>query len=192
MKPILNPDDLTIPPNDRILVEIKSQIYNENTVRGVLQPCDLFHEENDINFSAAILTLTYGTASVHINNFTDQPCKLKRGLHIANFSVLTLQQMKHVKPIDPVSTWHLLNENEDDAIYYVSSLLKVDRNNNQYELYWFPTPENPGDEDSHTPIQRQTLQESRNLKEAEQLDPQNDEELRRKLLSSFDRKDSIL
>ena len=62
--------------------------------------------------------------------------------------------MKHVKPIDPVSTWHLLNENEEDAIYYVSSLLKANRNNDQYEQYWFPTPENPGDEDSHTPIQR--------------------------------------
>ena len=77
--------------------------------------------------------------------------------------------MKHVKPIDPVSTWHLLNENEEDAIYYVSSLLKANRNNDQYEQYWFPTPQNPGDEDSHTPIQRRILQELRNLQEAEQL-----------------------
>ena len=58
--------------------------------------------------------------------------------------------MKHVKPTDPVSTWHLLNEIDVDAIYYVSSLLKANRHNNQNEQYWFPTPENPGDEDSHT------------------------------------------
>ena len=151
MEPILNPDDVTIPPNDRTLVEIKSQIYNENSVTGVLQPSDLLHEESDITFCAAMVTLTNGNVSVHINNFSDQPYKLKKGLDIANFSVLTLEQMKHVKPIDPVSTWHLLNENEEDAIYYVSSLLKANRNNDQYEQYWFPTPENPGDEDSTLP-----------------------------------------
>ena len=192
LEPILNPDDVTIPPNDRTLVEIKSQIYNGNTVRRVLQPSDLLHEEGDITFCAAIVTLTNGTVNVHIINFSDQPYKVERGLHIANFSVLTPEQMKHVKPIDPVSTWHLLNKNEEDVIYYVSSLLKANRNNDQYEQYWFPTPENPGDEDSHTPIQRRILQELRNLQEAEQLNPQNDEESRRKILSNFDWKDSKL
>ena len=49
-------------------------------------------------------------------HFTDQPYKLKKGLHIANFSVMTPEQMNHVRPVDPVSTWHLLNENED-AVY---------------------------------------------------------------------------
>ena len=133
LEPILNQDDIKIPPNDRTLIEIKSQIYNENTVTGVLQPSDLLHEEGDITFCAAIVTLTNGNVNVHINNFFDQPYKLKKGLHIANFSVLTPEQMKHVKPIDLVSTWHLLNENEEDAIYYVSSLLKASRNNDQYK-----------------------------------------------------------
>ena len=192
LEPIFNPDDVTIPPNDRTLVEIKSQIYNENTVTEVLQPSDLLHEEGDITFCAAIITLTNGTVNVHINNFSDQPYKLKRGPLIANFSVLTPEQMKHVKPIDPVSTWHLLHENEEDAIYYVSSVLKANRNNDQYEQYRFPTPKNPGDEDSHTPIQRRILQELRNLQEAEQLNPQNDEKSRRKFLSNFEWKDSML
>ena len=192
LEPILNPDDITIPPNDRTLVEIKSQIYNENTVTGVLQPSDLLDEKGDITFCAAIVTLTSRNVNVHINNFTDQTYKLKRGLHIANFSVLTPEQMKHVKPIDPVSTWHLLNENKEDAIYFVSSLLKANRNNYQYEQYWFPTQENPGDEDSHTPIQRRILQELRNLQEAEQLNPQNDDESRRKFFSNFDWKVSML
>ena len=61
--------------------------------------------------------------------------------------------MKHVKPIDPVSTWHLLNESEENATYYVSSLLKANKNNDQYEQNWFPTPDKPGDEEYHTPIQ---------------------------------------
>ena len=113
-------------------------------------------------------------------------------MHIANFSALTPEQMKHVRPIDPVSTWHLLNENEEDAIHYISSLLKANRNNDQYEQYWFPTPENPGDEASHTPIQIRRLKELRNLQEAESLNPQEDQESRQKFLSNFDWKDSML
>ena len=123
---------------------------------------------------------------IHVNNFTDQPYKLKKGMHIANFSVMTPEQMKHVRPIDPVSTWHLLNENEEDAIYYISSLLKADRNNDQYEQFWFPTPENPGDETTHTPIQQRILKELRNLQNLEQLNPHDDAESRRKFLSNFD------
>ena len=100
--------------------------------------------------------------------------------------------MKHVRPIDPVSTCYLLNENEEDAVHYISSLLKANRNNDQYEQYWFPSPEKPGDEASHTLIQKGLLRELRNLQEAESLNPQEDEESRQKFLNHFDWKDSML
>ena len=135
LEPILNPEDVTLPPNDHVVIPIQSQIYAENAVTGILQPSDLLHEEGDITFCAAIVTLHGGAMRVHVNNFTDQPYKLKKGMHIANFSAMTPKQMKHVRPIDPVSTWHLLNENEEDAFYYISSLLKANRNNDQYKQY---------------------------------------------------------
>ena len=171
MEPILNPEDVTIPPNDRAVISMNSQIHAQNAVTGILQPSDLLHEEGDVTFCAAIVTLHEGTMRMHVNNFTDQPYKLKKGLHNANFSVMTPEQMKYVRPIDPVSTWHLLNENEEDAIYNISSLLKANRNNDQYKQYWFPTPENPGDEASHTPIQQRILRELRNLEEIENSTP---------------------
>ena len=129
---------------------------------------------------------------IRVNNFTDQPYKLKKGLHIANFSVMTPEQMKHVRPTDPLSTWHFLHENEGDAVHYISNLLKENWNNDQYDQYWFPTPENQGDEASHTPIQQRILKEIRNLQETEKLNPNDDEESRRKFLSNFDWKDSML
>ena len=187
LEPILNPEDVTISPSDHAVIPIQSQIYAENAVTGILQPSDLLHEEGDITFCAAIVTLYEGAMRIHVNNFTDQPYKLKKGMHIANFSVMTPEQMKHVRPIDPVSTWHLLNENEEDAM-----LLKANKNNDQYEQYWFPTPENPGDETTHTPILQKILKELRNLQDLEQLNPHDDTESRRKFLSNFDWKDSML
>ena len=163
---------------------IQSQTYAENAVTGILQPSELLKEENDIKFCAAIVTLNERTTRIHVNNFTDQPYKLKKEMHIANFSVMTPEQMKHVRPIDPVSTWHLLNENEEDAIHYISSLLKANRIKDRYEKNWFPTPENTGDEASHTSIQKRILRNLRNLQDAESLNPQKTEESRQKFLST--------
>ena len=67
--------------------------------------------------------------------------------------------------------------------------------NDQYEQYWFPTLENPGDETSHTSItanQKRILTELRNLQETERLNPQEDAESRQNFLSNFDWKDSML
>ena len=133
MGAILNPEDLTIPPNNYFVVPIQSQQFSENAVTGILQPSDLLHEEGDVNFCTAIVNLAEGTVKVHIYNFTDQPYKLKKLLQMANFSVMTPDQMKHVKPVDPVSMWYLLKESEENATYYISSLLKANRSNDQSE-----------------------------------------------------------
>ena len=86
----------------------------------------------------------------------------------------------------------MLNENEENAVYYISSMLKANRNNDQYEHYWFPKPENPGDEESHTPVQIRILKELSNLREAEMLSSNDHEESRRKFFSNFDWQDSML
>ena len=56
---------------------------------------------------------------IHVNNFTDHPYTLRRGSQI---SVLTPKQMKFVKPVDPVITWHPLQDYPENADFYASSL----------------------------------------------------------------------
>ena len=192
LEPILNPAEITIPPNDRVLIRTNSLLYPENAVTGILQPSDLLHEEGDITFCPALVTLNDGNILIPVNNFTDHPYKLKKGLHIANFSVMTPEQMKYVKPVDPASTWHLLQNDEEQAAHYVSSLIKTNRNPQNSENYWFPTPENPGNPEEHTPIQKRILRELQALQDLETLDPTTDAESRAKFLENFDWKDSTL
>ena len=54
---ILNPEDVTIPPNDHRAFPIQSQIYAENAVTGIFQPSVILHEEGDVTFCAGIVTL---------------------------------------------------------------------------------------------------------------------------------------
>ena len=73
--------------------------------------------------------------------------------------------MKYVKPTGPVTTWHLLQDNPENAAYYASSLIKSKKPAEFTENYWFPTPEDPGDPQHHTLIEKRTLSEILNLQE---------------------------
>ena len=136
--------------------------------------------------------MTQGQVTIHENNSTDHPYTLKRGSHIANFSVLTPEQKKYVKPVDPLTTWHLLKDIPENAASCAISLIKCTKSKDFYENYWFPTPENPGEPQRHTPIQQQTIEELQNLQELEKVNPQDDPESRQCFLSNFGWKDSML
>ena len=89
MEPICFRDDVTKPPNDRHLLHMASQLYEDTTVTGILQPSNALIDDGDIVFCAALVTLTNGQVKVHLNNFTDTPNTLKKGTQVANFIVLT-------------------------------------------------------------------------------------------------------
>ena len=97
--------------------------------------------------------------------------------------------MKYVKSVDPASTWHLLQNDQEQAAHYVSSLIKTKKSPHNTENYWFPTPENTGNPEEHTPIQKRILRE---LQDLETLDPTKDEESRANFLEKFAWKDSTL
>ena len=91
--------------------------------------------------------------------------------------------MKYVKSIDPVTTWHLLHNN---AAYCASSLVKSTKPKDFKEDYWFPTPEEPGNPQHYTPIQKWILSELLNLRELEEINPQDDPESRSRFLNNID------
>ena len=60
-----------------------SQLVPENAVAGILQSSDLLHEEGDITFCPALITLNDGNIQSPVNNFTDHHYKVRKGLHRA-------------------------------------------------------------------------------------------------------------
>ena len=105
---------------------------------------------------------------------------------MTNFSILTPEQTKHIGPVNTTSVRHLLNNNHDDAIHYINSLLKTSKPDEVSQTYWFPTPQNPGNEQEHTPIQTRILNELRELQQLEKLNPLENIDSRNQFLSNFD------
>ena len=188
IEPILNPVETTLQPGKRTTIWVKSQIYTDNEATGIIQPSPLLENDEDLLICPALSSTQNNKHMVQISNFLDHPYTLKKGTHIANFSKLTPEQTKHIRPVKPTSMncSSLLKSSHDDAIHYINSLLKTSKDDEVNETYWFPTPQNPGNEKEHTPIQTRILNELRELEQLEKLNPSENTNSRNQFLSNFD------
>ena len=74
----------------------------------------------------------------------------------------------------------------------MNELLGTSEPEQQNNTFRFPTPENPGKSEDHTPIQTRILRELRELNEKEKVNFEEDVELRMKFLEQFDWTDTLL
>ena len=186
IQPILNPVDTMLQPGKRTTIWVKSQTYTENEATGLTQTSPFLENDEDLLICPGVSSTQNNKHMVQISNFLNHPYTLKKRTLIANFSTLTPEQTKHIRPVNPNSVRHLLNNNHDDAIHYINSLLKKSKTDEVNETYWFPTPQSQGNEREHTPIQTRILNEIRELEQLEKLSPLEDRNSRNQFLSNFD------
>ena len=189
---IINPAEIILQPGKRTTIWVKSPIYTEKEATGIIQPSPLLENDDDLLICPVISSTQNSKHMVQISNFLDHPYNLKKGTHMASFSILTPEQTKHIRPVNPTSVRHLLNNNHDDAIHYINSLLKTSKPNEVNKTYWFPTPQNPGNQKEHTPIQTRIFNELRELEQLEKLNTLENIDSRNQFLSNFDWTDSTI
>ena len=192
IEPIINPAEIILRPGKRTTIWVKPRIYTENEAIGIIQPSPLLENNEDLLICPAISSTQNNKHMVQISNFLDHLYALQKGTHMANFSILTREQTKHIRPVNPTSVKHLLDNNRDDAIHYINNLLKTSKTDEVNETYWFPSSQNPGNEKEHTPIQTRILSELRELEQLEKLNPLENTDSRNQFLSNFDWTDSTL
>ena len=128
----------------RTTIWVKSQIYTENGATGIIQFSPILKNDEDLLIWPALLLTQNNKHMVQISNVLDHPYTLMKETHITNFLILTPEQTKHIRPINPISVRHLLNNNHDDAIQYINSLLKTSKTDEVNETCWFTAPQNLG------------------------------------------------
>ena len=67
----------------------------------------------------------------------------------------------------------LLQKNPENIAFDVSSLITSNKPEVYKENYWFPTPEDPGDPQDHTLIEKLILRELQNLSKLVKLNRQD-------------------
>ena len=129
--------------------------------------------------------------AVRVPNTSEPPYPIKKHTQIAEFSVVTPEQSKHIKPVD-MAILSMIPQGDPDLTAYLNEILKTNKPEHQNNTFWFPTPENPGKPEDHTPIQTRILKELNELKDKEKLNSQENTESRNKFLKRFDWTDTLL
>ena len=123
-------------------------------------------------------------------NTTDTPYTIPTHKKIAELQILKPDHTKNIRPID-VAALKVL-EDPNDTITYVNELMKADSDFSETDRFWLPTPENPGNEAEHTPIQKRILKEIRELEQNGKLNLTEDSASRELFLKVFQWKDSLM
>ena len=190
-QPVNTDESLTIPPTTTKTITAFIDHPSKWNTTGIVTPLEKFTETANLLISHSMSTIIDKRIAVRVTNTTESPYLVKKHTQIAEFSVVTPEQTKHNKPLDK-AILGMFPQGDPDLTAYLNELLRTSKPEQQDNTFWFPTPENPGKPEDHTPIQTRILNELNELKEKERLNPQESTEYQNKLFKRFDWTDTLL
>ena len=83
---------------------------------------------------------------------------MKKNTQIAEFSVVTAKQSKHIEPVD-MAILGKIPQGYPDLTAYLRKLLRTSKPEQRNNTFWIPTSESPEKPEEHTPIHTGKLKE---------------------------------
>ena len=190
-QPVLIHDSITIPQMTTKTITAFVDHSSEWNTTGTVTPVEKFTESASLIISHSMSIITDRKISVRVTNTTQSPYTINENTQIAVFSVVTPEQSKFIKPVD-TAILSMIPEGDPDLVTYLTELLRTNKTDQQKNTFCFPTPENPGKTEDHTPIQTRILTELCELQRKEKLNPNDDSESRTEFLKRLDWTDTLL
>ena len=191
LQPVLIQDSITIPQMTTKTITAFVDHSSEWNTKGTVTPVERFTEAASLIISHSMSTIIDRKIAVRVTNTTGSPYTINKNTQIAEFSVVTPEQSKFIKPVD-MAIISMIPEGDPDLVSYLTELLKTNKPYQQNNTFYFPTPDNPGNTEDHTPIQTRNLTELRELQRREKLNPKDDSESRTEFLKRFHWTDTLL
>ena len=184
-------DNTTIP---QMTTKTSTAFVDHNSewnTTGTVTPVEKFTETASLIISHSMSKIIDRKIAVRVTNTTESPYTINKNTQIAEFSVVTPEQSKFIKPVDTTAL-SMIPEGDPDLVTYLTELLRTKKPDQQNIIFWFPTPKNPGNTEDHTPVQTRMLTELCELQRREKLNPEDDIESRMEFLKTFDWTDTLL
>ena len=165
-QPVITDEALNFSPTlTKTITALINYPSNRNTT-GTVTPLEKFTETASLLISHSMSTIIDKGIAVRVTNTTDSPYLIEKHTQIAEFSLVTPVQSKHIKPV-AMAILSMIPQGDSDLTAYLNELLKTNKSEQQENTFWFPTPENPGKPEDHTPIQTRILNELNEFKDKE-------------------------
>ena len=155
-QPVIADAALTIPPTTTKTITAFIDHPSKWNTTDTVTPLKQFTETASLLISHSRSTIIDKRKAARVTNTTDSPYLIKKHTQIAEFSVVTPEQSKHIKPVD-MAILSMIPQDDPDLTAYLNELLRTNKLEQQDNTFWFPTPENSGKPEDHTPIQTRIL-----------------------------------
>ena len=188
---VLIHDNKTIPQMTTKTITAFVDHVSEWKTTATVTPVEKLTETASLLIFHSMSTIIDRKIAVRVTNTTESPDTINKNTQIAEFSLVTPEQSKFIKQVD-MAVLSMIPEGDPDLITYLIELLRTNKPDQQTNTFWFPTPENPGNTNEHTPIQTRILKELCELQQKEKLNPKDDSESRIEFLKRFDWTDTLL
>ena len=189
--PLLTETTYTLQPGETLAISSKMPHLTNHNATGIVTPSSHMEEHESTFITSLLSTVNNNAVGYQVINFSDVPYTLPVDTHMADFLVLTPQQIKHIKPVATSTLTFMMHQHMENTDLYLNQLMKTNQSSEEQETYWFPTPEQPGNTTPYTPKQR-IFDELTELKQLEELNPNDKAESRKKFLDHFDWTDTTL
>ena len=152
---VLIHDSITIPQMTTKTITAFVDHVSEWNTTGTVTPVGKFTETASLIISHSMSTIIDRQIAVRVTNTTESPYTINKNTQIAEFSVVTPEQSKFIKPVD-MAILSMIPEGDPELITYLKELLRTNKPDQQTNTFWFPTPENPGNTEDHTQFKRES------------------------------------
>ena len=131
---VLIHDIITIPQMTTKTITAFVDHLSEWNTTGTVTPVKKFTENASLVIAPSILTITDWKIAVKATNTTELPYTINKNTQIAEFSVVTPQQSKFIKPVD-MAILSMIPEGDPDLIIYLTELLRTDKPDQQTNIF---------------------------------------------------------
>ena len=183
---------LTIPPETTQTITACTDKSSPIDTTGVITEPPTIAAVTPLVVASSISTASNRKIDVRVTNTTHTHYTIKKKTTVAEFKIMSPEEAKEFKPHNTAALKVLTENDSEDTIIYINELLKTSEKPSNNQNFWFPTPDNPGDPNTHTPIQSRILREIKELEEIQKLNPNNNAQERKAFLQTFKWDDSQL
>ena len=127
--PLFAENTYTLQPGETLGIASKMPPHlMDHDATGILTPSQQRKNHDSIFITASLSTVNNNAIDYQIINFSELPLTITMDNHLADFKILTPEQIKHIQPVDPALQSFMIQHEETTEIY-INELLEVPQQN---------------------------------------------------------------
>ena len=135
-QPVITDEALTIPSATTKTITAFIDHPSIWNTTGTVTPLEKFTETASLLISHSMSTIIDKRIAVRVTNTTESPYLIRKHTQIAEFSVVTPEQSKHIKPVD-MAILSMIPQSDPDLTAYLNELLRTSKPEHQDNKFWF-------------------------------------------------------